>query len=158
MRRTAIPSLLILAMTLFGCAGARPQPAPGALAHIKLPVGYIPNIQFAPLYVADDKGYFAEAGIELEFDYSFETDGVALVGAGDQPFALVSGEQVLLARTQGLPVVYVAGWYQQYPISVVSKVQQGIASPQDLIGRKVGLPGLFGANYIGFSAPLVFAV
>ena len=44
-----------------------------ALVHVKVPLGYIPNIQFAPLYVAVENGYFRDAGIEVEFDYSFET-------------------------------------------------------------------------------------
>jgi NitT/TauT family transport system substrate-binding protein len=127
------------------------------LTHIRLPIGYIANIQFAPFYVAIEKGYFKDAGIEIEMDYSFETDGVKLVGAGELPFAVVSGEQVLLARAQEAPVTYVAAWYQQYPISVIAKKDAGITSIQDLKGRRIGLPGLFGANYIGLRALLFSA-
>jgi NitT/TauT family transport system substrate-binding protein len=149
--------MLLVAVALMGCGAPKPPSARGPLVHIKLPVGYIPNIQFAPLYVAVEKGYFRDAGIEIEFDYSFETDAVSLVGANNLQFAVVSGEQVLLARAQGLPVVYVCAWYQKYPVAVVSKVQQGIKTPADLKGRKIGLPGLFGANYIGLDALLFSA-
>jgi NitT/TauT family transport system substrate-binding protein len=154
MYRKLIFIMLGMALILSGCASPKSSNEADGLIKIRLPLGYVPNIQFAPLYVAVEKGYFKDAGIEVEFDYKFETDGVALVGAGELPFAVVSGDQVLLARAQGLPVTYVAAWYQQYPVSVVAKSEAEVIIPQDLKGRKIGLPGLFGANYIGLRALL----
>ena len=152
MVRKIVLIMLGLVFGLSACVKTPPASDAGALTHIRLPTGYIPNIQYAPFYVAIEKGYFRDAGIEIEFDYSFETDGVALVGAGKLPFAIVSGEQVLLAREQGLPVKYAMAWYQQFPISIVAKTQTGIKAPGDLKGKKIGLPGLYGASYVGLRA------
>lgn len=144
----------LLSLLLAACSGNTPGATPAELTKIKLPMGYIPNVQYAPFYVAVDKGYFAAEGLEIEFDYKFETDGVALVGANELPFSVVSAEQVPLARAQGLPVVYFLAWGQDYPISIVVNSNSDIQTLQDLKGHKIGLPGMFGASYVGARALL----
>ncbi|MGQ9813554.1 MAG: ABC transporter substrate-binding protein [Candidatus Roseilinea sp.] len=136
-----------------GCRPAAPSALPEAqVEQLRLPMGYIANVQYAPFYVAVERGYFREAGIEIAFDYSFETDGIKLVAAGELPLAVASGEQVVLARAQGLPVKYVAQWYHQFPVAVIALASSGIQTPQDLKGKRVGLPGFFGATYVGWRA------
>lgn len=151
--KTRLFAVLTAVSLLLAACGAAAAPA-GPRQAIRLPMGYIPNVQYAPFYVAVERGYFAEAGFDIEFDYSFETDGVALVGAGQLPFAIVSGEQVLLGRAAGLPIVYVGAWYQEFPVAIVAMTESGIQTPQDLKGARIGLPGLFGATYIGLRAVL----
>lgn len=147
MKRILFILAIILAIALSACGGAKPET--GELTHIRLPMGYVPDPQYAPFYVAVDRGYFAEEGLAIEFDYSFETDGIALVGANELPFSVASGEQVILARAQGVPVVYVMQWWQRYPIAIASLAKAGIRLPADLVGRNVGVPGFFGASYVG---------
>lgn len=154
-QRPFMLSLLLLTLiVLVSCGGEGSVEEEAGLRSIRLPMGYIPDPQYAPFYVAQEKGYYAEAGLDVEFDYSNETDGMALVAAGELPFAIVSGEQVILARAQEAPVVYVLEWFQQFPIVLISDVESGVTEPADLAGRTVGLPGLFGASYVGYAGLL----
>ena len=168
----ALVLLMLLASLAFAACGPTPAPTPAAqptdapatvptaapakLQHIDLGVGYVPNVQFAPLYVAQAKGFYAEEGLDVALEYGYENDFVALTALGKRQFAVASGDQVILARAQGLPVVYVMKWYQRFPVGVMSLAKSGIDSPQKLEGHSVGTPVLFGASYVGWKA-LVYA-
>jgi NitT/TauT family transport system substrate-binding protein len=115
---------------------------------------FVPNIQFAPVYVALEKYYFQDAGFDVEVEYGDETLGVDLVAANQRQFAVVSGEEVIKARANARPVVYIYEWYQKYPVGIVVAEGSGIESVKDLKGRKVGVPGRFGASYNGLTALL----
>jgi NitT/TauT family transport system substrate-binding protein len=151
-RRLVWFATVLLVVGLMGCASpieARPEPT-----HIRLPMGFVANVQFAPWYVAVERGYFADEGLELEFDYGdWDTKGVQLVAAGWTPLAIASGDQVLKARAQGMPIVTVVNWFRRFPVAVVALEESGIRGPADLVGRKVGVPETFGAaSYIGWRA------
>lgn len=118
---------------------------------------FIPNVQFSPFYMGIDEGYYADAGFNLTIEHLQEPEVVDLIAAGQANFGIVSGEQVILARAQSRDVVYVYEWFQQYPIGIVVPAGQDIASIADLSGRKVGLPGRFGATYTGLTTLLEIA-
>ncbi len=144
--------LIWVGVILAGCTGkATISPTP-ALQEVKLTMGYRPDVQFTPLYVMDAKGYDLAEGLQVEFQHLPETEAVQLVASGDLKFAIVSGEQVLLARAQGLPVVYVMAWWQDYPVAIAAPKALGLQGPTDLAGLRIGIPGLFGASYIGYEA------
>ncbi len=148
---------LIAAGLLSACAGesapTQEPAAPAELQKIKLAVGYIPDVQFAPLYVAQKKGFYAEEGLEVEIVHGLkENDLIALTAQGEIQLAIASGDQVILARAQGIPITYVMTWYRRYPVAVMAPADRGINKPDDLVGKKVGLPGFFGANFIGWKA------
>jgi NitT/TauT family transport system substrate-binding protein len=156
--------IALISTMLVACATAptpAPQPtapsatlAPRALTEVTVVMGYIPNVQFAPFYVADQKGFFAEQGIKIKYSWGFEVDGVKLVGAGQADFAMLGGDQVIQAREKDIPLVYVANYYDAFPISIFSFEEKNIKTPKDLAGKKIGLPGFFGATYTGWRALL----
>ncbi|GAB4164464.1 MAG: ABC transporter substrate-binding protein [Roseiflexaceae bacterium] len=129
-------------------------PATQPLREITLAMPFIPNVQFAYYYMADKMGYYAEEGIKVNFDYNFETDVVQRVAQGTVQFGMASGDSVMLARAQGLPVKVVSTSSQRFPMVFFSKAEQNITKPEDLKGKSIGIPGRFGASYIGLLALL----
>lgn len=152
-QRLHVTLLLVVVFVLSACA----SPAADTSAPRQIVVGmpYIPNIQFAHFYLADLEGYFAEEGLDVTFDYNFENDVVQRIATNNQiTFALASADSILLARSKGLPVKAVMATTQAFPIGFVSKSATGITSAQDLRGKTIGIPGRFGASYIGLQAVL----
>ena len=151
---------LVIGLLVVACSST---PAPTAtntasgVTEVSVVMGYIPNVQFAPWYVAEKKGYFAAAGIKIKYNWGFELDGIKLVGVNQSDFAMLGGDQVIQARGQDIPLVYVANYYNAFPISVFSLKEKNITSPKDLIGKKVGLSGFYGATYTGWRALLYSA-
>lgn len=150
--------IIALVLTLFTTAacGSATESAPVVPANepqsVTLGVGFIPNVQFAPFYVAQKKGFYAEEGLDVEIEYGFENDFVALAAQGERDFAVASGDQVILARAQGLPVTYVMKWYERLPVALMLGPGQKVNRPVELAGKKIGLPGFFGATFIGWKA------
>ncbi len=143
----------MIALTACGASaegGVAQQPA--ELHKVRVGLGFIPNVQFAPFYVAQKKGFYADEGLEVELEYGFEDDFVALAAQGDREFAVASGDQVILARAQDVPITYIMKWYQRYPVALMIPSAQGITEPKELAGKKVGIPGFFGATFIGWKA------
>jgi NitT/TauT family transport system substrate-binding protein len=162
-------SIVVLLAVVFGAVtpawGGDPSPVlvlndptatRPALRKVVLGMGFIPNVQFSPFYVADAKGYFADEGLQVEFKYGMEDDLLKLVGTDQLQFVIGSGDQVILARSQGLPAVYVANFYRKFPVDVMSLKEENITTPKDLEGKKVGIPCLCGASYVAWKA-LVYA-
>ncbi len=163
--KNAAPLRTLLAMTLslsaalvcIAACAVTPQasaPTPSSTTEVTVVMGFIPHVQYAPWYVAEKKGYFAAEGIKVNYNWGFELDGVKLVGANQADFALLGGDQVIQARAQSIPVVYVANWYNAFPIAIFSLKEKNIRVPKDLVGKKVGLPGFYGATYSGWRALL----
>lgn len=146
-------SILLWAVLLMGLILVLPS---SAQTNQRFLLTFIPNIQFAPLYVAIAEGYMAQAGLpEIEVEYLNEPDVIDLVAAGQADFGVVSGEQSILAASQARPISYVYEWFQRYPIGIVVDAASTIQNVSDLKGVKVGLPGRFGASYSGLTALLL---
>jgi NitT/TauT family transport system substrate-binding protein len=120
-------------------------------------LGYIPNVQFAPFYLADQAGYYREAGLAVTFQNKIDPELVTLVGQGAVDVGIADGTSVIPAVSQDIPVRYIWTVYADFPSIVFAKASSGIEGPVDLAGRKVGIPGRFGSSWIQLQALLAGA-
>jgi NitT/TauT family transport system substrate-binding protein len=136
-----------------GEPSSEPEPSQEPVA-LTVGLGFIPNVQFAQFYLADQAGYYEEAGLDVTFQNKIDPDLVTLVGQGSIDLGLADGTSVIPAVSNGIPIRYVATVYGRFPSVVFAKASSGIADAGDLAGRKVGIPGRFGSSWIMLQALL----
>lgn len=134
-------------------SSAAPTPSPEPIK-LTVGLGYIPNVQFAQFYLAQQAGYYREAGLEVTFQNKIDPELITLVGQGAVDVAIADGTSLIPAVSQGIPVRYLATIYAKFPNVVFGKASSGIATAADLRGRKIGTPGQYGSGWIMLQALL----
>ena len=109
---------------------------------------------YAPLYLAQENGYFAEEGLNVEFYYAAAADIVKNVAAGNVEFGFPNADAVVAAKAQGIPVKVVHTTYQEGLGAIIFGSDSGISTPADLKGKKVAVTSLGSANYFQLQAAL----
>jgi len=121
---------------------------------LRVGLGYIPSVQFAPFYLAQQAGYYKDAGLEVTFENGNDADIIRLAGSGDYDIGIADGTSLIPAVSQGIPVRYLATVYADFPSVVFAKPDSGITGPADLKGKKLGIPVKAGSSWIMLQALL----
>jgi NitT/TauT family transport system substrate-binding protein len=131
-----------------GAAGA------STLVALTVGLGYIPSVQFAPFYLAQQKGYYAAEGVTVTFQNEIDANLVPKVGSGQVDLGLSDGTSVIPAVSQGVPIRYLATIYGKFPSIVFAKASSGIKTAADLKGKRIGIPGKYGSSWVMLQALL----
>lgn len=166
-RAAAAVALAASVMVAACSSGTTPAPASagasgggsssGTLTPLKIGLGYIPSVQFAQFYYAEQAGYYRAAGLQVSFENKIDPDLVVLVGQGALDLGIADGTSVIPAVSQDIPIRYLATIYATFPNIVFAKKSSGIATAADLKGRKIGTPGKYGSGWIQLQALLASA-
>ncbi len=113
-----------------------------ALERVRLKLRWQHQFQFAGYYVAIDRGFYADEGLDVELIETREGhDPIDDVVDGRAEYGIASNE-LLLARAHGKPVVALAALFQHSPQVIIALTDSGIESVHDLPGKRVALePG-----------------
>ena len=132
---TSITLVLLLVGGLLagGCAG----PETEQLESVTLLLDWTPNTNFSGIYVAMERGYYREEGLEIEL---VQAPGsvIQMVGANRAEFGFSFQEEVTFARLAEIPVVSVAAVIQHNSSGFISLQERGITSPADFEGKSYG--------------------
>ena len=148
MRPRRIPTVLLFIGLLAGCSPVgSPSPAPVALKSVTLLLGFQPDVQFAPFYLAQQKGYYADIGLDVKIEYKSDADLVRLVADGQAEFGVADATDVMISRTAGIPIKYVETIYGLFPVALIGPKGEVPTDPAKLAGKRIGTPGKFGSSW-----------
>ena len=143
--RVLIP---LIALVAVACQAPAPSPTPSAeLRPVTLLLGFRPDVQFAPFYVAQREGFYADAGLEVEIEHRQAPDVQRLVADGQAEFGVADATDVMIARTSGIPIRYISTLYNSFPVALIGMEGTVPADPADLVGLRAGTPGQFGSSW-----------
>jgi NitT/TauT family transport system substrate-binding protein len=139
--------VLILSLLLGACSSpsASPSVAPSQPRAVKLLLGFQPNVQFAPFYLAQQDGSFADAGLDVTIEYN--EDALRLVADGQAEFGVADATDVMIGRTSNIPVTYVSTLYDRFPVALIGAPGVLPAQPSGLAGLRIGTPGRYGSSW-----------
>jgi len=152
-----LPLLLcaLIAAVLVGCGGDDDEPATGSdtgsetvseeapeTTKIVYQLGWFVDEGMTGIVVAQEKGYFAEEGIELEIRPGGpNNDGIAPVASGQAQIGHASSSPALmLAVSQGIPIQAFGAQLQEHPYAYITMPDTPLETPQDLEGLNIGVP------------------
>ena len=140
---------LFLALVLVACQAPAGEPSePTAeLREVRLLLGFRPDVQFAPFYVAQQEGFYADAGLDVTIEHAQAPDVQRLVADGQAEFGVADATDVMIARTSGIPIRYVSTLYQGFPVALIGDAASVPAEPSGLAGKAIGTPGRFGSSW-----------
>ena len=108
---------------------------------VTLLLDWFPNVDHAPLYVAQENKIFGKHGLEVELLWGGDPDApLKLVAAGEYPFAVSYQQSVTIARAgeEVLPVKSI-GLLVEHPLNTITFLKKtGIKTPADFKGKKIG--------------------
>jgi putative hydroxymethylpyrimidine transport system substrate-binding protein len=148
-RRVAIAVLVLCATVTAGC-GEKSERGRGDAEPITLALDFYVNADHAGIYTALDRGFFDEAGLEVDPVVPSDPSApIRQVAAGRADLAISYEPEVLLAQDEGLPVVAVAAIVDQPLTSLISLPEGGVTDVRDLSGKTVATAGIpYQADYL----------
>jgi NitT/TauT family transport system substrate-binding protein len=110
------------------------------LRNINVTLKWTHQSQFAGQYVAKDKGFYRNAGLDITLiPYDFKTSPIELVRTKKAVFGVAGADEIILARARGIPVKAIAVIYRSNPVCAFALKNSGIINPYDFQGKTVGI-------------------